>query len=417
MNKTKLKTLKGFQDILPETAAVRKNIINKIEAVFESFGFQKLETPTLEYGKTLTGKYGSEADKLIYTFLDKGKRLVGLRYDLTVPACKILGLYQNKINLPFKRYQIQNVFRADKPQRGRFREFTQCDIDIFGVDSVLADAEIVLVFYNLFKALGFNNFCIDINSREVLFKILKSASINDKKLQLSILQTIDKLDKNSTQQVEQELIQKGLSQKTVKQILSAIKTAKPNQELETIFEFLKINQVPEKNYRFLPSLVRGLDYYTRSIFEVSVIKPKIGSIGGGGRYDNLVSQLGGPKITGTGMSSSIERILEVGKEIGLWQDIKPSKTKVLVTVFSKETLKKSISTFNDLRQANVNCELYLDEGKKLSKQLKYASLKQIPYAIIIGPDEIKKRAVILKDLGKREQKQLSIPELIKILSS
>ena len=173
--------------------------------------------------------------------------------------------------------------------------------------------------------------------------------------------------------------------------------------------------MPEKNYRFLPSLVRGLDYYTRTIFEVSVTKPKIGSIGGGGRYDNLIGQMGGPDITGTGISTSIERIFEAGKEVGLWKNIKPSKTKVLVTIFSKDTLKKSVSVFSDLKQANINCELYLNENEKLGKQLKYADKKQIPYAIIIGPDEIEKKTIILKDLTKKEQKVLNFKEVIKIL--
>jgi len=405
------KTLKGFRDFLPEELAIRYKAIEILRKTFTSFGFQPLETPTLEYTSTLLGKYGQEADKLVYTFQDRGGRQVGLRYDLTVPVCKVLAIYGQRLPLPFKRYQIQPVFRAEKPQRGRFREFTQCDIDIFGVSSPLADAEIILVLFHALKNLGFAEFQIKINSRQVLFKILEKSGVTKPSLQLSVLQTIDKLDKKTKAEVEKELSQKGLTATQIKQIFAALAQAKPNEELKQIFTFLKISKVPQKYYCFAPSLVRGLDYYTRAIFEAQVTKPKIGSVSGGGRFDNLVAQLGGPQITGTGTSIGLERIVEVIKEHRLWPQIKPTATKILVTVFSPELLPLSLRTANWLRQKGLAVELFLDPEKKLDKQLKYADRKGIPYALIIGPEEAEKNLVTLKNLSARTQKTLPLAKL------
>ncbi|MBU2592113.1 MAG: histidine--tRNA ligase [Patescibacteria group bacterium] len=415
--KTKAQTLKGFRDILPEEIAIKKKAVSILVKVFESFGFQPVETPTLEYTDTLLGKYGQEADKLVYTFKDKGGRDVGLRYDLTVPICKVLSLYQNQIPLPFKRYQIQSAFRAEKPQRGRLREFTQCDIDIFGTASPLADAEIILVIYTALKKIGFQEFTININSRQILFKILNSAGIKNQKQQLSILRSIDKLDKKTKKEVENELYSKGLSKEQVSNLFSAIDNTLPGQDLKTIFDFLKLSKVPGKYYRFSPTMVRGLDYYTGTIFETYVTKPKIGSITGGGRYDNLVKQLGGPDIAATGTTIGLERIIEVIKEFNFWPNLKPCKTKVLTTIFSdsQALINTSIKITNKIRESGVAVELYPDPQTKLDKQLKYADKKGIPYALIIGPDEIKNNTVVLKDLIKKAQKELSLEEIGKIL--
>ncbi|MFH1561062.1 MAG: histidine--tRNA ligase [Patescibacteria group bacterium] len=410
------RTLKGFRDLLPKDVAIKQEVIEILKQVFESFGFQPLETPTLEYASTLLNKYGEEADKLVYTFKDKGARKIGLRYDLTVPVCKVMAIYQNQIPLPFKRYQIQNVFRAEKPQRGRFREFTQCDIDTFGVWSPLADAEIIQVVYTCLKAIGFKEFTININSRQILFEILEKAKITDSVQQKLVLQSIDKLDKKPRSEVEQELATKNLKKQDIERLFKAIDNAKTNEELSLIFDYLKSNQIPEQFYRFSPFMVRGLDYYTRTVFETYVGQPKVGSITGGGRYDKLTAQLGGPDLTGTGTTIGLERIVEVIKEFDLWPELTTVSTQVLVIIFSPELKETSIKTVSELRKAGITAELYLEPNDKISKQLKYADQKGIPYTIIIGPDEIKKKTVVLKDLAKRSQQELTLKEAISLLT-
>ena len=409
-------TLKGFRDLLPPDAAIKKKAVLILSQTFEQFGFQPLETPTLEYASTLLGKYGEEADKLVYTFKDRGAREIGLRYDLTVPVCKVLAIYQNELPLPFKRYQIQNSFRAEKPQKGRFREFTQCDVDIFGVKNWLADAEIITVTYKALKNLGFSQFVINISSREVLTRILDNSEITDDKLKLSVMQTIDKLGKKSKEEVELELKNKGIEAEKIKNIFSEIENAKPNEELLNIFSFLEKNGIKKDFFTFSPFMVRGLDYYTRTIYETYVTEPKIGSLTGGGRYDNLVKQLGGPDITGTGTTIGLERIIEVIKELNLWNEITTSVTKVLVTVFSKELLDNSIKMASQLRTAEISAELFLDPEKKLDKQLKYADKKGIPWVIIIGPEEQKQNKIVLKNLKTKKQEIISIDQAIHCLS-
>ncbi len=411
--KTNLKTLKGFRDLLPLDTIIKQKAVESLKTTFESFGFQPLETPTIEYADTLLGKYGKSAEKLVYTFKDKGNRKVGLRYDLTVPICKVMAMYQNQLSPPFKRYQIQNVFRADKPQRGRFREFTQCDIDIFGVPSPMADGEIITTIYTALKKLGFKEFVTSINSRDILFAILERSAINDKKSQLAVLQIIDKLDKKPKEAVKEDL-SKVISLDKTNIVLKEIKKAKPNKDLEEIFEFLKLSKIPSSYYKFNPSMVRGLDYYTRAIFETSASKPKIGSITGGGRYDNLISQLGGPDITGTGTTIGLERIIETIKENNLWKN-SPAKKSLLVTIFSPELKANSISLAQKLRNNNIDVELYLDANARLEKQFKYADRKNISWVAIIGPDEASKGLIVLKNLTSRSQKTLSQKELIKTL--
>lgn len=400
----KPQTLKGFRDFLPEEMAIRQKVIDTLRKVFESYGFQPLETPSLEYSSTLLGKYGDEADKMVYTFKDKGGREVGLIYDLTVPVSKVLALYSQKIPLPFRRYQIQRIWRAEKPQKGRYREVLQCDVDSFGVASPLADAEIVAIIYNSLKALGFEKFTIRINSRQVLFKLMDDLGIKQKNQQLSILRTIDKLDKTDISKVKTELEQKGFSSKMVARLLYLIKVAKPDANLAELFNYLKWLGVNEKFWKFDPILVRGLDYYTGPVFETYVEKPKIGSITGGGRYDDLIATLGGPNIPATGTTIGLDRICDVIKEQNLWAGVSPAPTKVLVTVFSPEYLKKSIEVTLLLRCNKVNTELYLDPKVKLDKQLKYANQKGIPFVLILGPDEVKNETATIKNMetGKQE---------------
>lgn len=416
MSKTKPQTLKGFRDFLPEEMAIRQKVIKILKQVFESYGFEPLETPSLEYSSTLLGKYGKEADKMVYSFKDKGNRDIGLIYDLTVPISKVLALYSQKINLPFKRYQMQRIWRAEKPQKGRYREVLQCDVDIFGSASLLADAEIIAITYSCLKKLGFKKFTIKINSRQVLLKLISDLGIKKKNGQLSILRIIDKLEKIGLDGVKKELKKTGFSEGKIEKLLSLIKSTQPDENLKQLFNYLKQLKVDEKFYQFDPTLVRGLDYYTGPVFETIIEKPKIGSITGGGRYDKLISSLGGPDIPATGTTIGLDRICEAIKEQNLWPKLSPSPTKVLVTVFSPEYLKESMDIAYQLRETGVNVDLYSNPEIKLDKQLKYADRKSIPFVIILGPDEIKKKMVTLRNMKSQSQEQLNFKELLEKVS-
>lgn len=409
------KKLAGFRDFYGEEIAIRQRVVGILRTIFEKYGFQPLETPSVEYAETLLGKYGAEADRLVYTFADRGGRRVGLRYDLTVPVCRFLSEFVGRLSLPFKRYQIQSVWRAEKPQKGRYREFTQCDIDTFGSNSPLADAEIVAVIYESLKALNFSEFTIKINSRQVLFRLLEECGIQEKNKQLEILRIIDKLDKKSRSEIESELNQIGLSGADIKTIFMAIAMAKPDETLEKIFAYLQILGVDEKFYRFSPTLVRGLDYYTGPIFETLVKKPKIGSVTGGGRYDKLVAQLGGPDLPATGTTIGLDRICEVIKEQNLWPNLSQTATRALVTIFSPELMKNSLNIAAQTRRAGLATEIYFDSTAKLDKQLKYADAKGIPYAIILGPKEAAANLVTLKNLSEKTQKTMTADEAIKTI--
>lgn len=409
----KPQTLKGFRDFLPEEMKIRNYVLNICKKTFELFGFEPLETPTLEYTSTLLGKYGEEADKTVYTFQDKGRREVGLIYDLTVPVSKVLAIYKSQIPLPFKRYQIQRVYRADKPQKSRYREFIQCDIDTFGVKSPLADAEIVAVIYQLLKKLGFKKFTIKINSRQVLFQLLNEIGLKNPPKQLSVLRSLDKLEKQGKDKVEQELKTKGLPDSQIKNLFTKINQISADDNLEKMFNYLLDFGVPEKYYQFSPSMVRGLDYYTGPIFETVVSDPPIGSLTGGGRYDNLISLLGGPDITGTGTTIGFDRICDVIKEKNLLPRISKTTSQVLLTVFPGYVV-QTIKLAEKLRKNDINCELYLEE-KPINKQLKYANKKGIPYVIILGPNEIKADKITLKNMKTGEQKTLNFKTAIKLL--
>ena len=398
---------------MPAEMRVRQKVIDTLKKVFEAYGFEPLETPALEYAETLLGKYGKEADRLIYDFEDKGGRRVGLRYDLTVPVSRVLAQYQNKIPLPFKRYQIQPVWRAEKPQKSRYREFTQCDIDTFGSPSPLADAEIIAVIYQSLKALGFKEFTIKINSRQALFKLINQAGIPENKA-LAAIRIIDKFDKIGPEKVQQEISAKTNRQAAGK-ILKLIKQSKPDNNLQQVFKALKSLKIPDRFWQFDPTLARGLDYYTGPIFEVVVEKQKIGSIAGGGRYDKLVAQLGGPDIPATGTTIGLDRICDVIREQNLWPKMPLTKTQVLVTVFSPDLLEDSIKLAAELRGASINTEIYTDPAAKLDKQLKYADKKGIPWVVILGPKEVKNKTVTLKNLKTSQQQTLEPSKLSKAL--
>ncbi len=415
MNQSNIKpqTLKGFRDFMPKEMATRNFVKNTLTEIFENFGFLPLETPALEYASVLKGKYSNETDdKLGYFFKDNGDREIGLRYDLTVPAAKVLAMYSNEIQLPFKRYQVQPVWRAENTQRGRYREFVQCDIDIFGSSSPIADAEIISIIYTGTKKLNFKNAIIKVNSRQVLFDILAKSGIEND--QNSTLQSLDKIDKIGQDGVKNELISKGLSETQIKNLFDNIKNAKPDEFLEQVFANLKAMNLPDDSYVFDPTLVRGCDYYTGTIFEVNVSEPKIGSIGGGGRYDNLISTLGGPSIPAVGFAFGFERVVDVIQELNLLPEINQSKTKILVVNFGPETQNNILALVSKLRDQNISSIVYPDDDK-LSKQIKYAISLDIPYLAIIGTDEAKNNQIMLKNLNTTDQKLVSFEELIKML--
>ena len=409
----KPQTLKGFRDFLPSEMAVRNYVKNTLTKVFENYGFLPLETPAIEYASVLKGKYSSETDeKLGYFFKDNGDREVGLRYDLTVPTAKVLAAYSNQIQLPFKRYQIQPVWRAENTQKGRYREFYQCDIDTFGTTSTIADAEIISVIYSGMQKLGFKNAIIKINSRIVLSQILTRSGIE--KDQNSILQSLDKLAKMGQDGVKNELISKGLSNTQIDQLFKYIKEAQPDENLKAVLDKLRSFDLPNSAYIFDPTLVRGCDYYTGTIFEVSVEEPKIGALGGGGRYDNLVATLGGPNIPAVGFAFGFERVVDVIQELKLLPKIDPSPIKILVANFGPETETNILNLVSQLRDKNIASIVY-PEADKLGKQIKYATSLNIPYLAIIGTDEAKNNQITIKNLNTTEQKTVSFNELINML--
>jgi histidyl-tRNA synthetase len=415
MDKQKLQHLKGFRDFLPKEASKRQYLTNKFREVFELFGFEPLETPALEYQEVLLGKYGAETDKLVYKFKDLGGRKVALRYDQTVPTARILAMYRQKLPMPWRRYQIQNVWRAEKPQMGRFREFTQCDIDIFGTTSPLSDAELLAVGAALLKNLGFKKYKILINDRNILFTIMNKTKIPER-LHLSSIQTIDKLDKKINEQVEEELFKKGLKVEQVHTIFEQIKKAKPTKTLSQVIKYAKLLGVTSSSIKFSPHLARGLDYYTSTIYEFTIPRYKAGSVAGGGRYDNLIKQLSGVDIPATGYSWGFDRLIEALVQSRLLPKEKTT-TSVLVTVFSPDFTKMSTNVVKTLRENNINAELFPSDTESLKKQLKYADKKGIKWLIVIGPDEVKNNTVILKDLETGHQEDVALEKLVKKITT
>lgn len=409
----KPQTLKGFRDFLPEEMRLRNYVLETCKKVFESFGFEPLETPALEYASTLLGRYGDEADKLIYQFEDRGGRKVGLRYDLTVPLARVIASYSN-LSRPFKRYQLQPVWRADKPQAGRFREFLQCDADIIGTKSPLADAEIIIITAKCLKKLGFEKFAILINDRWVIFDVLARTNISKEK-RLSVIRTLDKWEKIKEKGVREELIKKGSPKNQVDELLEEIKKARRSPNLNRIFEYLKSSNLSENQIEFLPTLARGLDYYTGMIFEVQIDGYTGGSVAGGGRYDTMIGFFAEEYIPAVGFSFGIDRLVEAIKQKGLLKDLPETTTKVLVTTFSQELLKKSLKLASKLRGVGINTDLYPEPEVRLDKQLKYANKKGIPYVIILGPEEIKEEKYTLKEMKTGKQKRVNFQNLVKIL--
>ncbi len=413
MNKQNLQTLKGFRDFLPAAARSRQYVSDKIRETFEIYGFAPLQTPTLEYASLLLGKYGEEADKLVYTFEDRGERQVGLRYDQTVPTARVLSQYQNELPKYFRRYQIQNVFRADKPQKGRYREFTQCDCDIFGSQSVLADAELLATVDAVFKNLGLKNVVIEFNDRQLLMDSL-SEFVNKKVDVFSIIQSIDKLDKQSTETVIEELVDKGLSRQNAEAILDKLDKIAVSDNLNEIVQKTLALGVNQKTLSFNPKLARGLDYYTGLIFEIKVPEFSNSSLGGGGRYDKLIEDLSGYKMPAVGVGLGFDRIVEACELFGLIPDEKMG-TMVMISFFAEDNCQnKALEIAQNLRFAKIKTELFpaLDS---VGKQFKVAEQKQIPFVIVVGENEIQENKFTFKNMQSGEQKLLDLETIKKSL--
>lgn len=431
MNTIKPQLLKGFRDFLPDDMNIRNQVFSVFKRGFEKYGYEQLETPTLEYANILLGKYGEEAEKLIYQFEDRGGRKVAMKYDLTVPTCRVIAQYADTIPLPFKRYQIQPVWRADNTQKGRFREFYQCDADTIGTSSMIADAEFIEMGLGIIQNLGFTNAVARINNRKFVDGITKFVKASDTQF-YDICISIDKLEKIGVEGVKNEMEKKGLPQDIISKILemislngqpikkllsffekkmSGIEVAQQGlKELKQIFELLKSSGVNESLYTFDLSIIRGLSYYTGPVWEFSVKDGGVGSVAGCGRYDKLIGMYLGRDIPATGGSFGIERIIEIVKDKNLLNSQK--NTQILITIFTPELLSESLRIANKLRSQNINTELYADENTKLEKQLKYANKKGIPNVIIIGPEEIKKNIIKVKNMQTGKQIEISISEFI-----
>jgi histidyl-tRNA synthetase len=404
-----VQTLKGFRDFLPEEKRKRDYVIAKMKAVYEKFGFEPIETPTLEYAELLLGKYGDEADKLVYNFKDRGDRDIALRYDQTVPTARILYQYQGELPRYFRRYQIQNVFRADKPQKGRYREFTQSDCDIFGSTDSLADAEVLAVFYSVYKELGLANVVIEINDRETLMSFLTPFSTPEVTV-MSLTQSIDKLDKQTPAEVAAELVTKGLTQTAADKLLSELQKVTPSAQLQQIVDKATALGVPTAALKFNPNLARGLDYYTGLIFESRVPEYPSGSLGGGGRYDNLINQLSGYQMPAVGFAVGFDRTVEVLDELKLLP-AESLGSQVLVTVFEEQYAATSLKVATQLRTSGIKTEVY-PAVDKLGKQFKLADQKKILYVVIIGETEMAENTVALKNMKTGDQVSCTVEELI-----
>lgn len=406
-------TLKGFRDILPEEYYARAYVKEKLTAVFERYGFSPIETPTLEYASLLLGKYGAEADKLIYRFNDAGGREVGLRYDQTVPTARVMAEHRNELPGFFRRYQLQNVFRAEKPQKGRFREFTQCDLDIYGTTSPIADAEILSCTYEAYRAVGFVNVVLRCNDRETLTTTLSPFASESVSVH-SIIQSIDKLDKVQQEGVIDELEKKGMTREQATEALHAITTSKPSDTLQQIMDKAIALGVDTHALVFDPSLARGLDYYTGMIFEISVPEYTVGSLGGGGRYDKLLSGLAHMDMPAVGVGLGFDRIVEAARELNLIPQHEGSS--VLVTLFDAESTDDSLSLAHTLRTSGVAALVY-PEVAPLSKQFKYANACKLQYVVVCGPDERASHTITIKDMRSGIQKTIPRSELITNITS
>jgi len=446
----------GTRDFGPETLRKRNYILDTIRNVFELYGFQPLETPAMENLETLMGKYGEEGDKLIFKILNNGldnpskekqtrddfeKVLHGtntkgiteraLKYDLTIPFARYVAMNQGQLTFPFKRYQIQPVWRADRPQKGRYREFYQCDADVVGSNSLLNEVELANIYATVFEQLKIP-VEIKINNRKILLALAQLSAGIGKMMDITI--AIDKLDKVGPEKVKQELIQRGMNLQEVSMVENYLSISGTNEEkISKAKQLLGSSDAGKKgieeletilNYQFAThlslaigapltidfTLARGLNYYTGIIFEVKAKNVQIGSIGGGGRYDDLTGLFGVPDIPGVGISFGVDRIYDVMEELNLFPDDVFTGTQVLFFNLGEKESKKAFGLVQQLRSKNIRCEIY-HETVKFDKQFKYAEKKKIPFVVIIGEEEIKSNTCKIKNISTGEQKEIPIEEL------
>ena len=427
---------KGTRDFGQLEMARRNYIFDTIKGVFSLYGFQQIETPSMENIGTLMGKYGEEGDKLLFRIQNSGEKAAlapekGLRYDLTVPFARYVVQHREELAFPFKRFQIQPVWRADRPQKGRYREFYQCDVDVIGSDSLIGELELIQIVEEVYRRLGIN-VCLHINNRKILAGIAEI--IGAPEMIVDITVAIDKLDKIGVDAVNAELIERGLSNEAVaalqpilnlsgstKEKLTALKTIlagskiglKGVEEMEEVFRLIEATGV-QLNIELDLCLARGLNYYTGAIFEVKALDAQIGSITGGGRYDNLTGIFGLPGVSGVGISFGADRIYDVLTELDLFPKELLTATQVLFATFGAEELTYALKWAKELRARNIAVEVY-PEPTKMKKQMGYADDKKIPFVAIVGGNEIETNTVMLKNMTTGEQKQVTLDELCTIL--
>lgn len=444
---------KGTRDFSPVEMSKRNYIFDTIKSVFTLHGFHQIETPAMENLSTLMGKYGDEGDKLLFKILNSGDFLSnvndellaernstklmrsiaekGLRYDLTVPFARFVVQHQNEIKFPFKRFQIQPVWRADRPQRGRYREFYQCDADVIGTDSLLNEVDLLQIIDEVFCRFGIN-IAIKLNNRKVLSGIAETIGQPDKIVDITV--AIDKIDKIGIDNVNAELLDKGISQKAVEQLqpvltlsgsnedkLNSLATLLANSEVgmkgieELRFVMDKTNEIGVKATIDLdPSLARGLNYYTGTIIEVKALDVEIGSITGGGRYDNLTGVFGLDNVSGVGISFGADRIYDVLNQLDLYPDATRTTTKVLFVNFGEAEATASLKHIKKLRASGISAEIF-PESSKMKKQMGYANDNGIPFVAIIGETELANGTIMLKDMNLGTQQPLTIDEVIEKL--
>jgi len=421
---------KGFRDFPPEDEILRKEIFSRIEKIFQRYGFDPIETPMVEKWETLAGKYGEEAEnRLIWRFkLPYSEKEFGLRYDLTVPLARFVARFNPRF--PFKRYQIGRVFRYEDPQKGRYREFWQCDVDIVGESSPLADAEILNIVIDVFEEFGFKNYTIKVNDRRILREIFeKFLGISDYSTILKIYRIIDKLDKIGKEKVLLLLKELNLGEKVLKQIESFIDASKLSNEeifrylesfdsseikaaiesLKTILEFSK----KKDRIKIDLSLVRGLDYYTGMIYEAVVEEPKIGSLSGGGRYDNLIGIFTGNKIPAVGGSIGVERLIDAGLELGIFKKEKKTYSKVGIVYTKDVDVKKVWEIADYLRSKGINIFVPFESYSGILDGIKDLDKRGIRFALIVGKKEIEEGKLTLQNLLTRERQVVKLEEIDK----
>lgn len=419
------KILKGTREFGPKEMSKRNVVMAKIKEIFARYGYDPIETPILNPAETILGKYGEEGNRLTYNFLDNGKRRLALPYDLTVPFARYFAANWKELPLPFKRYQIQRVWRGEKPTKGRLREFYQCDIDVIGTESLVAEAEVARVITTVFTELGFKNFQIKTNSRRLMNDILRSFDV-PKDQAMDTIRVIDKLAKIGEASVIEEL--KKLKIANAKELLTALKPETSTKEtlkklknydtseITTLFDYCKALGVPQELIYFDPSLARGLDYYTGIIYEVvSLDNPDFGSLCAGGRYDNLCGLFCKESFSGTGVAFGFERIMIAMEERGDFDGL-TLNSQILVTIFDENSINDALKLYRLLTDAGLKSEVYF-EPEKLRKQFKYADKKQIPFVVIQGPEEKQKNEVTVKSMQSGKQKTIPISQLITFLES